>query len=393
MPQWKRNVLVYKIDSIINWFFIPIGTYILIWSSDLNLSFSKIAFAISTGLFLSVILELPSGALADLFGRRTVIIIGRATLVLAYVIFFLQRNYIGVLIHQLLYYVDASSNSGAQSALLYDSLKENGLEKKLYQKVEADTFLLCTIGMAIASILGGYLYKINPYLPFSIMIPMTLIGLITATFYIEPKLDTQKYSLKDYVNQNIEGAKHIFRNGLVKWVSIFSIISTVITYVSLWYLYEARITNSFSDSGTIAWIVAGTYIVRAIGTRFVGKFEKLFKAKGSPIALILFQSLGSFLSFFKNSFGAISSVYFRKFSDGFRTPIVLNMQNEQIESKYRATALSAVSLIGNLAMIPLGYLAGVGIEKFGVENTLGFVGILSLLIGMPVAIKLSRLKN
>ena len=387
--NWKRNILVYKIDSLINWFFIPIGVYILIWNNDLKLSFSQINSAISIGLIWSVILELPSGALADLIGRKKTIIIGRIFLVIAYVAFALQHNWLGIMLHQIFYYTDQAMNSGAQSALLFDSLKENEKEKEYYKKVEADSFFLNTVGMGVASIISGLLYKINSFLPFTIMIPITIIGALMSFFYTEPKIDSQKYSFKVYLQQNVDGVKHIVRNSKIKWISIFSIITMTITYVSLWYIYEPRITVAFDNPILITWLIGGTYIIRAVGIKFINVLDKKIDQKRTPIFISLLQSIGSMLSFIKNGFGAISSVYVRKFSDGYIRPTVLNLQNENIESRYRATSLSAISLFYNILVSVIGVFIGFLMDKLGPATTLGLVGTVGLIVGLPVAFKLS----
>lgn len=387
--NWKRNILVYKIDSLINWFFIPIGVYILIWNNDLKLSFSQINSAISIGLIWSVILELPSGALADLIGRKKTIIIGRIFLVIAYVAFALQHNWLGIMLHQIFYYTDQAMNSGAQSALLFDSLKENEKEKEYYKKVEADSFFLNTVGMGIASIISGLLYKINSFLPFTIMIPITIIGALMSFFYTEPKIDSQKYSLKAYLQQNVDGVKHIVRNSKIKWISIFSIITMTITYVSLWYIYEPRITVAFDNPILITWLIGGTYIIRAVGIKFINVLDKKIDQKRAPVFIAFLQSIGSMLSFIKNGFGAISSVYLRKFSDGYIRPTVLNLQNENIESRYRATSLSAISFFYNILVSAIGVFIGFLMDKLGPATTLGLVGTVGLIVGLPVAFKLS----
>lgn len=387
--NWKRNILVYKIDSLINWFFIPIGVYILIWNKDLKLNFSQINSAISIGLIWSVILELPSGALADLIGRKKTIIIGRIFLVIAYVAFALQHNWLGIMLHQIFYYTDQAMNSGAQSALLFDSLKENEKEKEYYKKVEADSFFLNTVGMGVASIISGLLYKINSFLPFTIMIPITITGAVMSFFYTEPKIDSQKYSLKAYLRQNVDGMKHIVRNSKIKWISIFSIITMTITYVSLWYIYEPRITVAFDNPILITWLIGGTYIIRAVGIKFINVLDKKIDQKRAPVFIAFLQSIGSMLSFIKNGFGAISSVYLRKFSDGYIRPTVLNLQNENIESRYRATSLSAISLFYNILVSVIGVFIGFVMDKLGPATTLGLVGTVGLIVGLPVAFKLS----
>jgi hypothetical protein len=139
--------------------------------------------------------------------------------------------------------------------------------------------------------------------------------------------------------------------------------------------------------------VGGTYLIRALGTRVVGKFKKVLNSKWSPVLLAATQSVGSFFSFVPGKIGAVSSVYLRKFSDGYLRPILLNMQNKHMDSKYRATALSAISLLVNLIMVPLGIFTGSLIDSIGIANTLGVMGILGLLIGLPIAFRLATITD
>ena len=386
--DWKKNILVFKIDSILNWFYVPIGTWVLIWTQ--RLTYGQIGLAMSIGLLWSTILELPSGALADMIGRKKTILLGRLVLFLSYIILFFKHDFWGFVIWNTLYQTDAAFNSGAQSALLYDSLLENKQEKKWYKKTESDTFMYCTLGMMIASIISGHLFKIETMLPYTVMIGVTGLGLLASLFYQEPTIDSEKWSIGGYFRQNYLGIKHIFENRKVRAVSIFSIAVGYITYTKLWYLYEPRISQGGFDPRLLSTLVAGGYLIRAIGTRTVGLMDKYLTKKQIPVLFSIVQTISSGLSFVGGKFGAIGSVYLGKFSDGFRQPTVLALQNEEIKSKYRATSLSALSLITNLLVSLIGVGIGISTEKLGVPISMGLLTIIGLLVIVPSAINLSR---
>jgi hypothetical protein len=279
--------------------------------------------------------------------------------------------------------------SGALDALLFDSMKENGVGEEQYQKVQADTFFWCTIGMAISSSLGGYLYTLHHQLPYLVTTIVSIGALITAFGLEEPELDSIKVSLKVYLRQNWDGFLHIFRNSKIRAVSLFSVMINFVAYTGLWYLYEPRLSEGGFPATWLALLVSGTYLIRAFGTKLI-PFVLKFGDKNIPIVLTLFQACGSALSFIESRFGAISSVYLRKMSDGMRSPILARLQNVELESRYRATSLSAISLLGNVLISAVGPLVGLLMEKGSVSVTLGYFSFVGLILVLPSALYLSR---
>lgn len=387
--DWQKNISVFKINSFFNWFQVAIGVWVLIWTKYLD--FTQIAAIYSISLIWSTLLELPTGALADMIGRKKTVIIGRVINVIANIVYLFANNFPLFLIGNMLYQTNWAFESGAQSALLYDSLKENNQEKKLYKKTETDTFFYCTVGMVFASVLGGFLYKYGVHMAYAACVVASIISLIITLFFQEPALDSKKFTLKNYLQQNLDGVKHIFENKMIRSISFFSFIITFITYAALWYLYEPRLAVAGFNPELMGLLVAGTYIIRAIGTKLVPVLDKKLKKSQIPIFLAILQSIGSFLSFIPGKIGAITSVYSRKFADGFRNPIVATLQNEQIESKYRATSLSAISLFTNLLIGLAGPIIGLLNDRYGPSVTLGIFGFIGIIVCLPLAVNLSNM--
>ncbi len=384
--NWRRNIRVFTIDSVFQWFYVAIGVWVFIWRT--YLSFTEITLIMGIGFAVGILLQLPTGALADLIGRKRTILIGRVLGVMGFLLYSVANNFWLFLAANILYQANWSFESGALSALLYDSLKENGKEKEWYQKTEANTFFWCTIGMAIASIIGGYLYRFNIHLPYLASAVASVGALIGVFYFDEPTVTSTKVTLARYMRLNVEGTIHIFRNQLIGAISLFSILVEFIGYVGLWYLYEPRLVEGGFGAASMGFLVAGTYLIRAVGTRLIPVVTNKLSERQMPIFLAVMQTVGSGLSYLEGRAGAITSVYMRKFSDGFRKPILARLQNDQIDSRYRATALSAIALFYNLLVSIAGLFVGRLQDTIGSGKTLGLFFWIGLVTVIPAALYL-----
>ncbi len=385
--NYKKNIKFFRLTSILQWFYLPIGVWVLIWRS--YLSWEEIALITALSLVAQLLLELPSGALADLWGRKNTVLFGRFIGVIGFVIFTVASNFWMFLLANILYLANWAFESGALSALLFDSLKENNISEEVYQKVEADTFFWCTIGMAVSSALGGFLYSQNHQFPYFFTVFAAISAFFTAFGLEEPELDSIKITWKNYLKQNWEGFIHIFRNQKILSVSLFSILIDFVAYTGLWYLYEPRLVEAGFASSWLGLLVSGTYLIRALGTKLIPQVLKMGDEK-IPIFLTLFQAVGSGLSFLENRVGAVGSVYLRKMSDGIRKPILNRLENVEIESRYRATSLSAMSLLSNVLIAAAGPLIGYSMEHRGAGLTLGYFSFIGLVLVLPASVYLSR---
>ena len=391
LTNWQKNIWVFKWNTVFTWFQAFVGVWVLIWTQYLD--FTQIGLIYSLGLFFSVALELPSGALADLIGRKKTVLIGRVLQILSYIVFSFANNFWLFLVAQILYQANWALDSGAQSALLFDSLKENNQDGKFYKKTETDTFFLSTLGMVVGTAIGGFLFKYGTHLPFVICIFTSIIALVIALFFEEPRLDSEKFTFNNYLKQNIEGTKHIFENKKIRAITFFSLIISFITYTGLWYLYEPRLAEGGFEARHMGLLVAGTYLIRAVGIKLIPILDKKIKSNNIPYFLVIFQVIGSFSSFIQGRAGAITSVYSRKFLDGFRKPILNTLQNENIVSKYRATSLSAIALFENLIIASAGPIIGIMIDRYSPSFTLGMFVFIGLVVGLPLARNLSKNKD
>ncbi len=133
-----------------------------------------------------VILEIPSGALADYWNKKHVAIIGQASKVITCLIWFLFHSYPAFLIGFIFWGIQESFCSGSVDALLYEETARHGGESA-YERYYSWCYRLTTIAVTVAVFSGAYLYRIQPVLVFIISIITSLVGLVfTMAFPVSP---------------------------------------------------------------------------------------------------------------------------------------------------------------------------------------------------------------
>ncbi len=354
-------------------------------------TFTEIGIIYSISFLIQTVLELPSGALADLIGRKWTIILSWITKLAYILLLILAKNFWYILFAEIMDKIGEALYSGSGVALVYDSLKENNQEK-IYEKVESKGYLLATISFVFASTIGGILFDINPKLPFIILFFIWCIGLIVSLFFQEPKLDTEKANFKKYIKQNIDGFKHIFRNKKIGLTSAYSVLLSFVFLTGLWWLYQKSANEMNLNPKYVGALISFLYIFRAIGTSLyatVKDFLEKYKIYFASFLAIL-QAIASFLLIVPNIFIAITGLVLRYLSDGFRQPYLTNLQNKQIKSKYRATSLSAIALITSILLTGFNPLIGKGIDLYGARLIIAITGFIPLFISFPLTLILKK---
>jgi len=122
------------------------------------LTFTQMAFFSSIAYATTTFLELPTGALADLLGRRKTIMLG-------WLIAALSNVYLAFASSVLMFFsgfvvraMGEALISGADTALIFDTLKELKREN-YFSKYMARAGLIYRSALVLATFLGGYLYQ------------------------------------------------------------------------------------------------------------------------------------------------------------------------------------------------------------------------------------------
>lgn len=381
MQIYKRNRTIYYIirfcSNLI--FTIPIWiAYYKLWISD-----GQLSLLVAIQHTIQTAAEIPSGAVADIIGRKNTISVGLFFGLFSAGIILVATTFWHFLLSFALAGIMDALISGADEALQYDSLKQDNVQKS-FKEVFGKAYVLLQSAILISALTGGFLYKVNVLLPFVLHIVAILIALTASRFYIEPTIDTYKFSFNNYIKQLKEGVKEVFKTKELALISSFFIIVGGITWASQSYFNTSILTQIVEDDAIRGIIQGAIRFINILLIQFV--FSKnLLKTTTQKLTFFIITMSIAYLPglFISNSFGVVF-IYLATLSSTIRYLFASEVLNPLIESKHRATALSTISMGVSLINILLFYVSAVVIPVYGIGAMYTILGILTVITLIPI---------
>jgi MFS family permease len=152
----ESNIHRYYLYSLFSGLLFTLPIWVLFYGRYIG--FPEMATMSVVSALITLVLEIPTGALADLIGRRKTVMSGALITATGYFLVIPATHYWQFLGYAVITGVGAALISGADSALLYDSLKELGRENE-FSKVIVKSGFFYRLGLIIASFTGGFMYS------------------------------------------------------------------------------------------------------------------------------------------------------------------------------------------------------------------------------------------
>lgn len=334
--------------------------------------------------------ELPTGAIADLLGKRISVIIGRAIMIIAMLLYVRATTFTDFIVYAVICGFADSFVSGALDAMVYDSLKQDG-KSHLYTKVSSKESLIFQIAFVAAIISGGILSLWGYVVAINATIIGFLCSLVISFWFTEPAIDTQVFTLKTYIRQFRQGFRELFKSPYVRDISLFYVGVGGITWSAMMIFNTSLLTTIGYTTFEIGIIVSIIRLLNSsllfgaihLNTIITKKRVYLF----FPILMIMCYLPGILLS--KEL--AILAVAGSIFASTARWVILGNYVNEHYESKNRATALSTLSMMVSLSVVGFALLSDPVMHYLGgVRATFTMLGIATACIVLPLGLRISR---
>ncbi|MFA6518155.1 MAG: MFS transporter [Candidatus Shapirobacteria bacterium] len=378
----ERNIfLSYVSTFLVSWlFFIPI--WFSFETQFANPGLLSVIYALT--YVITIILEIPTGALADLIGRKSTVITGSIIQGLGWILISQSKGVEWLWCGYGIGAIGGALISGANTALVYDSLKELGRER-YFARFSSLSGLLFRVGMIFSSFLGGYIYLINKGLPYILVgVNYILAGIVTFLI-IEPKIDSEKFSFQNYLRQTGLGVKHLLANEKIKWYSVYYMIIGGTTWYFQYFLNQSYATLMGFDEIQRSWLFSSVFLIIGVLGLFIAKHVS--KYKFFIVMLPVLTIVGYFSGAVANSLVAIVAIFLVQFTGTLRFSILDQYANDQIESRYRATALSVLNMSVSLVFVVLSLGLSSVIDSHGAKIVMGIMGMITLIAGVPATIK------
>jgi MFS family permease len=325
------------------------------------------------------LLEIPTGVVADYFGRKYALAIGSFVVALTVILYGSFATYQIFLMCEFLFAISLSLTSGTDEALIYDALKEFGQEKRSREIFGHASFFRLG-GVLVASLVGGLIankFGLDVAMK-AAAIPFFISALIAWTIR-EPKLRTIKKK-ESYAEIITKGWKFFSSHRVTRLLALDSIIVAAAAYFVVW-LYQPLLQRFNIPIVYFGFFNAGLMSVQMIVSYNFSFLEKFF---GSSKKLIQFSALVTAFSFFLVGLypTVVTLILFLIFAGGFgltRATFMSAYLNQYIPSEQRATILSFISLFRRLFLALIIPIVSFTVDR-SLQWTLFFIGMLPILV-------------
>ena len=379
--QLKHNILKMYILKGVLWFMVAMPIIVLFFQEH-GLTLTEVMILQSIYSLSVALFEIPSGYIADIFGRKKSIVFSTILSFVGYLVFSFYGGFYAFAIAQVLVGIGGSLISGSDSALIYDTLIETG-KKNTYTKIEGKNYAVGNFSEATAGILGGILAVSSIYLPVYVQTGILFFSIPIALTLVEPALN-QENKLERSLKAILKVVKFaIIDHAKLRWFIMYSSAMGVATLSIAWlaqpFFHQVNVPLAYFG---ILW--AGLNIAAGITSINAHQFNKNEENHKILIYLalsmsILFALLGLNITMFGLTF--ILFIYFLR---GIVTPILRNAININTTSNKRATVLSIRSFIIRISFAIFAPILGFLADNYSLSTsfyllalTVGFFSFLS----------------
>ncbi|MCK5038038.1 MAG: MFS transporter [Thermoplasmata archaeon] len=386
--------------------------FILLFFIDAGLSFFSIGLLYAIREIFINIFELPTGFLADTFGRRKSMILSFSFCLVAFIIFYLSPGFWFFALAMVFLAAGEAFRSGTHKAMILDYLKR---KKMIHKKVEyyGRTRSASQLGSALSALIAIVLvlytgdYKIV-FLASTIPYALELFLMASYPAYLDGDIaidrERSRAGLKRSFSETWNTFLGIFRNrNAMRGIMNSSVFGGVFRSSKeyLQPILEAQaialpVILYLADQERIAILVGLTYfflyLMTSATSRSAGRIASRLSEVSRGInltyiiggAFLLISGISAYLELYPIAVAALIGLYI---VHNIRRPMNVGYISDTIPSKVMATGLSVESQVKTMVTAVFAPLIGYLADSYGVGQALAVVGIIYLALLPMVAVR------
>ncbi|HIA92126.1 TPA: MFS transporter [Candidatus Saccharibacteria bacterium] len=384
--KMKRNLKLLYILRAIRSFgvFAPV---IVLFFQENGLSQTEVFALQSIFAAAIVLLEVPSGYFADVFGRRISVVLGGLFTALGFGGYALASGFAQFLPMEILIGIGLSFLSGADQALARDSLIALSRES-YYRKFESRAHELSSWSSALAALTGGFIALISLQ---SVIVAQAIVTALLVPFSL---LIIEPPRTKPTGKNPWKQVKKIVRYSLrehqqLKWLIAYGAVVTTLTHTMFW-LTQPLFEQVGVPLGWFGALTALLFVSQGLSAKVSIWYEQKLGKRRALKSFVLIGTVSYVL------IGAFTLVWMLpvllgfQFIRGAAMPVMSDYVHEHVESDIRATVMSVNSLASKLFYTFAGPVVGLVVDNYSLSAGLWFSALLYGTLGWFVLSRMNR---
>lgn len=383
----QRNIRIVYALAFFHTFMLIVPVIVPFFESK-GLTLGEIFYLQAIYASMIVVLEAPSGYLADRIGRRSVLLIGSVAHGVGYLWLNFADGFLSLVIFELMLGVAVSMMSGADLALLYDTEKALSDSEDAHTGSIAHLSFMKSVAEGSGALLGGAiaLWSFDAMVLAQSLVAWTCLAM--ALLLIEPPYKGQDNSPR------MLGVKAIYQH-LMNGDRILRKVFIALPLYNLATFHVAWLVQPYWEEQGLSLVMFGAlWFAQSLTVGIANKCGyALEKYKGAVFSLAVIGVLPIVGHFGMAWFGGwigIAVCFILFFCRGLYQVILVNALNRRVPGSVRATVNSLTSLTFRFGFILTGPLIGQVAETQGLTTALNVLGVASVMMFLLIMLPLMR---
>ncbi len=266
----QQNLRILPWWWVLRWVWLGEGIWVLYLTQERGISLGGVL--LFEAVFSAVVIcsEVPTGMIADRYGRRASLMVGSVCVVAAFFTFAVSPLLAFLLASYALFGMAETLFSGADSALLFDSLKAEGREHE-FTAWNGRLNALIMGATAIFTIVGSIMVRWTPLsVPILLSAALSIPAIVLAWRMHEPPRDDERHS---YLQTGRLGLLLVARSAPMRALIVLMAVTTLAISIMA-ITQQLVIVRHGMPVWTVGLFVAVQMAVGAVGSAFADRLGR-----------------------------------------------------------------------------------------------------------------------
>jgi MFS family permease len=359
----SRNISIASWRAFFGMFLVVVPVLVPYWRS-LGLSMHEVLELQALFGLAVVIFEVPTGYVADLFGRKTSVVLGGFLSGLCFSCLPFAKTYSELATFEVVIAIAATLVSGAEDAIVYESIPAVANRRQILGSFRVWSLA----GETSAAVLGGFLVMLSFDAVLWGQVVFGWFPFLCSLFLIEPPRPQMAES--SHTTRILKIIAHVLVDDrLTRLVFINYVVWGLSSFCVVWLLQEywmnAGIPLSYFGA---MWAVLMAF--SAVVSKFAHSIEHRLGPARTLVTLASAPILGYLLMAYAPPVVGILAGTLFYLTRGLTYVVFQDAFNIRVPSEFRATANSLQSLCFRLGFVPIGPIIGSIIDTRGLPTAL-----------------------
>lgn len=275
----KYNMRLYAIYTTVGFdLLFYYGIKVLYLSQVKHISDANIVFLSTIYALASIVSVVIATIVNNRTSNRKTLIVGDTFNVISVLMLIIGTDFSQMAIAEVLNAVAFAMKNISSGPMLEESIPKTDKKDKIFTFIDEKAYFKYCIISAISTVVAGYLYNINPYIPMFLCLLFTIISLIVAVRFVEinKKTKNRDASMIKAVKDLKEGFIYTIKSKRIR--ALLLSVGFLWGVFSLFIIYQTTLLKNMKVTAQYIGIIAMFLeLARGYGGRWANQYNETYK--------------------------------------------------------------------------------------------------------------------